>query len=422
MDEPFEFAVLDVETTGFSTRLHDRIVEVGIIRVDSRNNIIREYGTLINPQRDIGATHIHGIRASDVCDAPLFEEVVGDVQEMIQGAIIVAHNASFDLNFLAHHCESCKAPLPTIEYLCTLQLAKLLDLDVPNRKLGTLCAAYGIPTGQAHSALDDARATAALLGKLLENINEPLTQGTLGLRTLASAVQSWTTTIPSGKEHRRSAAAASRTQKQTGWLSRLFDTLPVHNDTNHAIDEYLAVLELALEDRMITDEEVVALGEVAKRLDMDRDEVEQAHVLFLGDVIHAAWADKIITESEQYDIEQIATLLGIAEQQWRDMIEAAKAGTDRVRSVIPTQSGGFEGKSICFTGSFNFLQNGERVTRQEMETIAGENGMCVQKGVTKSLDILVCADPDTMSNKGKKAREYGVRIIAEPAFFKMLGQ
>ena len=56
-----------------------------------------------------------------------------------------------------------------------------------------------------------------------------------------------------------------------------------------------------------------------------------------------------------------------------------------------------------------------------METLAAEHGMLVKKGVTKSLDILVCADPDTMSSKGRKAREYGVRIIAEPAFFKMLG-
>jgi NAD-dependent DNA ligase len=64
---------------------------------------------------------------------------------------------------------------------------------------------------------------------------------------------------------------------------------------------------------------------------------------------------------------------------------------------------------------------GDRVTRELAEKLAAEAGLTVQATVTKRLDLLVVADPDTQSGKAKKARQYGVRIMAEAAFWRALG-
>ena len=145
-----------------------------------------------------------------------------------------------------------------------------------------------------------------------------------------------------------------------------------------------------------------------------------AHRLFLRDLVRVALLDDVITDLEQRDIEAVAALLGVSTDEHRAMIEKAKAQGPQSRFSPVGPGCPLEGKEICFTGSFNSLVNGERVTRSMMEETAAGKGMVVRKNVTKSLDYLVCADPDTMSGKAKKAREYGVRIIAEPAFFRMI--
>src|SRR3712207_1818935 len=89
-------AVVDVETTGLSPRT-DRIVEIGIVLLDSRGEVESEFETLINPGRDVGPTGIHGISASDVVDAPLFGDVAPHLRSLLAGRVVVALNALFDL-------------------------------------------------------------------------------------------------------------------------------------------------------------------------------------------------------------------------------------------------------------------------------------------------------------------------------------
>ena len=64
--------------------------------------------------------------------------------------------------------------------------------------------------------------------------------------------------------------------------------------------------------------------------------------------------------------------------------------------------------------------DGVPISRQLAERFASERGMLVEKNVTKCLDYLVLADPESMSTKARKARQYGIRILAEPVFWKML--
>jgi DNA polymerase-3 subunit epsilon len=421
MSNKLEFAIVDIETTGFSPKHYDKIVEVGIVRVDAMFNVISEYATLINPQRDVGATHIHGIRAEDVCDAPLYADVVGDIHQSLQGAVVVAHNAPFDLRFLTHHSQACGCPWPKVPTLCTMKLAKRLALGTTNSKLGTLCDFFKIPTGQAHTALDDARATTILLRHLLCALGGPISLDDLGIRYTEGETTRWSKTTPTGEEYRRDTARERHRQTFQDNLNRLTAPLPIHNDTNNPHDDYLALLALALEDRAFQPKEIAALTRVAAALDMDQEELREAHEVFFRDAIRDAWADETITSAERADIEKLALLLGIAGQFIEGMIQQERDNlTPQRPAAILGASNELTGKSVCFTGEFQTQIDGERVTRESLSEIAVQHGMVVRKGVTRSLDMLVCADADTMSSKGKKAKEYGIRILAETAFFKML--
>jgi len=157
-------AVIDVETTGLNPYRFHRIVELAVVVIRPDGEVLREFVSLINPERDIGPTHIHGIRSREVIEAPRFCEVAGTVVEVLGGcAAIAGHNVRFDQSFLGSEFERLGHPFPDVPLLCTMQLAG-------GGKLASVCSDYEIEfEGEAHSALHDARATAKLLAKLLED-------------------------------------------------------------------------------------------------------------------------------------------------------------------------------------------------------------------------------------------------------------
>jgi DNA polymerase III epsilon subunit-like protein len=157
------FAVVDFETTGFSPLVGDRIVEIGIVRIGGDGSTVDEYATLINPMRDIGPTHVHGITQEDVAHAPTFVEALGDVLSRLAGVIFVGHNARYERDFLAAELTSAGIFLPAIPSLCTLKLGYRLHPELMNYRLGSCCEAAGLVHGGPHSAIEDARATAKLL-------------------------------------------------------------------------------------------------------------------------------------------------------------------------------------------------------------------------------------------------------------------
>src|ERR1700722_7974419 len=88
------FAVVDVETTGlFPAR--DRVVEVAVVHLDPDARVTGAFSTLIDPRRDVGPTHVHGIRASDVTGAPTFPVAAETIRRLLAGRVFVAHNARF---------------------------------------------------------------------------------------------------------------------------------------------------------------------------------------------------------------------------------------------------------------------------------------------------------------------------------------
>ena len=133
-----EFCVIDVETTGFSPRLGDRVVEIATVRMRGDGTVLSEWSTLLDPRRDIGATHIHGITAGDVVGAPRFADVIGDFVHQASDAVLVAHNFRFDRDFLAAEFTRAGFDLPSFPALCTLSLGSLVQPGGASRRLALI--------------------------------------------------------------------------------------------------------------------------------------------------------------------------------------------------------------------------------------------------------------------------------------------
>lgn len=155
------YAVIDTETTGFSPKTGDRVLEIAVVHLDVEGRVQESWETLLNPARDVGATHVHGITAGDIEAAPRFDQVAIHVEQLLTGRVVVGHNIAFDLRFLSAEFSLASRPVPPVESLCTQMLAANY-LPGPKRTLAICCEQAGIVNTHAHSALGDTLATAEL--------------------------------------------------------------------------------------------------------------------------------------------------------------------------------------------------------------------------------------------------------------------
>ncbi|WP_031072467.1 DEDDh family exonuclease [Streptomyces sp. NRRL S-118] len=155
---PQGYAVVDVETTGLAR--DDRIVSAAVYRLDAQGNVEDHWYTLVNPERDPGPVWIHGLTSDVLEGAPLFAEVATEFSQRLDGRVLVAHNAMFDWSMIAREYARAECTAPVRQRLCTIALAKELALPLPNLKLESLAAHFGVVQRRAHNALDDARVLA----------------------------------------------------------------------------------------------------------------------------------------------------------------------------------------------------------------------------------------------------------------------
>jgi DNA polymerase III subunit epsilon len=300
VDAPF--AVIDLETTGFSPAAGDRVVEIAIARVDAQGRIQDEYATLVNPGRDVGPVFVHGISNSEVLDAPTFAEIAGELLARMDGAVVVAHNASFEERFLAAEFGRMGVALPLNPALCSLWLARR-TMRTPNHKLTTLARAAGLSTVDAHTALADVRTVAALLPRMLAAYGEPPRYLT-GLRPLPVLD--------------RNAAPKSRAvelrQGTDGWLASMIARLPAAAEAREAdAQRYLDALTLALANGRIVGGEAQQLARLAGSAGLGAAQVEELHRRVLEHLRAAALQDVILTTAELRQLKTAASGLGLAD-------------------------------------------------------------------------------------------------------------
>lgn len=164
------FVVLDFETTGGSPA-KNQITEIGAVKVRG-GEVLAEFQTLVNPGAPIPAqiTLLTGITNAMVSNAPPISAALPSFLEFIRGAVLVAHNAPFDIGFLKAALERNSYPPPSSRVVDTVRLARALITrdEVPNHKLATLARFFNVPVQPTHRALDDAKATVSVLHGLFE--------------------------------------------------------------------------------------------------------------------------------------------------------------------------------------------------------------------------------------------------------------
>jgi DNA polymerase-3 subunit epsilon len=156
------WAVVDVETTGFHPR-QARVVSVAALALGDDGNVENSFASLLDPGVDPGPTHVHGLTTEMLAGQPTFADVVGELSAVLDGRTLVAHNVGFDYAFLANEAELVGAELPVDSVMCTVELARRLNLGVENLRLETLAAHWGVTQMRPHDALDDAMVLAQIL-------------------------------------------------------------------------------------------------------------------------------------------------------------------------------------------------------------------------------------------------------------------
>ncbi len=158
------FSCFDVETTSLDAR-KGQVIEIAIVKITHDGELLEEWTTLVGPTPiDMGRPDIHGIKSSWLDTAPHFKQIAGDISERFDGSIPVAHNAPFDCSFIREEWNRAGLGDLQLEALDTLPLAK--ELGYPG-KLVELSDALGVQLPNAHEALADTHALAAVLIKLL---------------------------------------------------------------------------------------------------------------------------------------------------------------------------------------------------------------------------------------------------------------
>ncbi|MFL6108978.1 MAG: exonuclease domain-containing protein [Marmoricola sp.] len=402
------YAVVDVQTTGLEPSMRHRVVEIAIVTLSDSGQPVDYWCTLVNPQRDVGETGLHGVSARDVMKAPIFDDLVPLVLRSVRGRTLVAHNLDFELRFLESELRNSGVPLamplqvgvPTMEWFGLLSTRR-------RRRLVDCCEEVGIELGRRYSSAHQAAAVAELLRRCIEvSSGEPPWGDALAW----SREYPWPTMTSTEAECVLMARDDAEQRNEASWLDGIIAKMPTGAEAK--VDSYLDVLEMALLDRYLSAHEIDSLLAVASNLGLDRAAVETLHQDYLVAMAKVAWQDGVVTGDERADLMHVASTLGLGEERVDEALAAARSANSDAE--VATGFALSTGDAVCFTGSMS-------CPRELLERDATGHGLVVG-GLTKRTKLLVAADPDSLSGKAKKARAYGAVIVNEAGFRSLLGQ
>ena len=164
------FVVFDIETTGLSSEIN-HITEIGAVKVEN-GEITGRWSSFVNPGEPIPPkiVELTGITDEMVADAPKIEDILGSFLDFCKGSVLVAHNAKFDTAFIEKAAAECGL-LYDFSVLDTLCLARCIYPELANHRLNTLSKHLGVLLENHHRAVDDAKATADIFIKMLDELN-----------------------------------------------------------------------------------------------------------------------------------------------------------------------------------------------------------------------------------------------------------
>lgn len=377
-------AVIDTETTGLGAQ--DRVVEIAVVVLDATTlETVDEYDTLINPRRDVGPEHIHGISASMVEAAPTFEEIAGDLAARLDDHILVAHNLPFDVRMVQGEFNRLDADFAEGRGICTLRLS--------GSRLSTATSEHGIRLDDHHRALADARAAAELLRILRAGAPADVEAATI-IGELHSSFR----TLRRDAFSIDGAAVLARVVADAQARAGTFDRA------------YLETLDWMLDDFDLDQDERGALLLLAHHAGADAAAVADLNDRYFEAFVDASRRDGVVSDLEHATLHRLASLLDIAPARVPDPTE--RPGIDDLA----------RGQRVCFTGT-PVDPDGRPRARADLEAIARDLGLEPVASVTKrGCDLVVAADASSSSGKARKARDYGIPVIDVAEFLHRAGR
>ena len=307
-------AVLDFETTGLSPLTGARVVEVSIVRIEPGGDPELILDTLVDPEGPVHATRIHGIEDEDVVGAPRFADLVDEIAAGLEGAVVAAYNASFDMQFLAH--EFGRVPKAagfwTPPHVCLMYLRPGLGIG-PRCRLDECCAQLGLPP-VSHRAAEDALAEAVLWQHYLPRARE---QGFETFEDLQRLGYKFTESfrapflnrsfrqqlgIGTGSPAMKPRDAALRPIGQAETDGRRVSTEKARRAYWHALVETLI-------DDSASNVEVSSLAELHRRLGLPESDLMALHARYFADVLHQVSEDAAVSGAEQLRLSRICGAL-----------------------------------------------------------------------------------------------------------------
>lgn len=161
------YVCIDLETTGLDPK-RDKIIEMGAVRVDN-NQITAQWESFVNPGRKLEEriVELTGIRDEQLVDAPKIEQILPEFLDFISDRVLLGHSVLFDFSFLKKAAVNERMSFER-QGIDTLKIARKYLQNLESRSLEHLCKYYGIPHS-AHRALEDAKATVVLYGRLAQD-------------------------------------------------------------------------------------------------------------------------------------------------------------------------------------------------------------------------------------------------------------
>lgn len=421
---PNGFVVFDIETTGLSP-VSNRIIEIGMIRVDASGKPLGYWSSLVNPRGPVGATHIHGIEDKDVLNAPTFEELVDDLLPKLQGQVLVAHNASFDHSFLRTELGRVGWMLPDVPVVCTMVESKHFLPGLDRRRLSDCAEAIGIRQEVEHRALGDATLATAILHFYLNGPVNRERSSQLSRLPLQAASIGWPsepveTLVPKTNRPRPDKSSDPVRLELLKTVSEVMPEDVLEDSPSVSELSYASLLLTSLDDGIISETELSALADCAEDFGLSSEALTKIHLALLRAVAREAWRDGVVNRNEQKEIVECAKRLGLDESaakrclQEVEELRAARVGA-RSKPLPPDWAHGEPlrvGDKIVITGCY---EHG----RDELENRARKNGLKVIGSVSGKTTLLV-SDGSVGGNKDNDAERLGIRIVRPEVFRDLL--
>lgn len=301
-------AVVDIETTGLSPK-HDRIVEIAVVRIDPGEEPQLVLDTLVNPQRRVSGSEIHGIYDEDVIDAPLFSELSLPIAEALEGAAVASFNVYFDIGFLDSELPAAKIPVP-LPHLCLMWLRSGLGLGA-RATLGQTCSAFGITFKSDHCARQDAMAAAQLwshYAKAANKLDITTFEGLAALRDY-KFTKSWLHPMLS---YDAVAGQKMRTALKPRTLRSASEQEAVRRAEWRSTNprrEYFEALTSALVDREVSEAEYTMLYELQRADGMTDDSIRYVHARIFAGLLEEVTRDLRVDAAETEWLAHVSIVL-----------------------------------------------------------------------------------------------------------------